>query len=70
MGLRDMYSAGDIIEYEGGGRDYLVAIEGEEGLWVNACNPSWVIRARAPSRMPAAGTRRTGIRTGAELSVL
>lgn len=21
MGLRDMYSAGDIIEYEGGGRD-------------------------------------------------
>ena len=44
MGLRDMYSAGDIIEYEGGGRDYLVAIEGEEGLWVNACNPSWVER--------------------------
>lgn len=39
MGLRDMYSAGDIIEYEGGGRDYLVSIEGEEGLWVNACNP-------------------------------
>lgn len=36
MGLRDMYSAGDIIEYEGGGRDYLVSIEGEEGLWVNA----------------------------------
>lgn len=44
MGLRDMYSAGDIIEYEGGGRDYLVVIEGEEGLWVNACNPSWVER--------------------------
>lgn len=44
MGLRDMYSAGDIIEYEGGGRDYLVSIEGEEGLWVNACNPSWVER--------------------------
>ena len=34
MGLRDMYSAGDIIEYEGGGRDYLVSIEGEEGLSV------------------------------------
>lgn len=34
MGLRDMYSAGDIIEYEGGGRDYLVSIEGEEvGDW-------------------------------------
>lgn len=32
MGLRDMYSAGDIIEYEGGGRDYLVSIEGEE-VW-------------------------------------
>ena len=31
MGLRDMYSAGDIIE-------------GEEGLWVNACNPSWIER--------------------------
>ena len=31
MGLRDMYSAGDIIEYEG-------------GLWVNACNPSWIER--------------------------
>lgn len=30
MGLRDMYSAGDIIEYEGGGRDYLVSIEGDE----------------------------------------
>lgn len=44
MGLRDMYRAGDIIEYEGGGRDYLVSIEGEEGLWVNACNPSWVER--------------------------
>lgn len=48
MGLRDIYSAGDIIEYEGGGRDYLVAIEGEEGLeeglWVNACNSSWVER--------------------------
>lgn len=25
MGLRDMYSAGDIIEYEGGGRDYLLS---------------------------------------------
>lgn len=44
MGLRDMYSAGDIIEYEGGGRDYLVSIEGEEGLWVNACNSSWIER--------------------------
>lgn len=44
MGLRDMFSAGDIIEYEGGGRDYLVSVEGEEGLWVNACNPSWVER--------------------------
>lgn len=45
MGLRDMYSAGDIIEYEGGGgRDYLVSIEGKEGLWVNACNPSWIER--------------------------
>lgn len=59
MGLRDMYSAGDIIEYEGGGRDYLVSIEGEEGLWVNACNPSWATSARAPSRMPADGTGRT-----------
>ena len=47
MGLRDMYSAGDIIEYEGGGRDYLVSIEGEEGLWVNACNPSWIEIGRA-----------------------
>ena len=28
----------------GGGRDYLVSIEGEEGLWVNACNPSWIER--------------------------
>lgn len=27
MGLRDMYSAGDIIEYEGGGRDYLVSTD-------------------------------------------
>ena len=41
---QDMYSAGDIIEYEGGGRDYLVSIEGEEGLWGNAGNPSWVER--------------------------
>lgn len=66
MGLRDMYSAGDIIEYEGGGRDYLVSIEGEEGLWVNACNPSWVIWAGAPSRMPVDGTRRTRRYIGAE----
>lgn len=44
MGLRDMYSAGDIIEYEEGGRDYLVSIEGEEGLWVNACNSTWIER--------------------------
>lgn len=44
MGLRDMYSAGDIIEYEGRGRDYLVSIEGEEGLWVNACNSTWIER--------------------------
>ena len=44
MGLRDMYRAGDIIEYEGGGRDYLVSIEGEEGLWVNACNSTWIER--------------------------
>lgn len=44
MGLRDEYRAGDIIEYEAGNRDYLVAIEGEEGLWVNACNSSWIER--------------------------
>ena len=44
MGLRDMYSAGDIIEYKGGSSDYLVSIEGEESMWVNACNPSWVER--------------------------
>lgn len=30
MGLRDMYSAGDIIEYEGGGRDYLVSMPDRE----------------------------------------
>lgn len=39
------YRAGDIIEYMGGGRDYLVAIEGEEGfLYVNACDPSEIER--------------------------
>ncbi|KIS05200.1 hypothetical protein AT54_01108 [Streptococcus equi subsp. zooepidemicus Sz12is] len=42
--LGDMYSAGDIIEYEGGGRDYLVALDGEDGLYVNACNSSWIER--------------------------
>lgn len=46
MGLRDMYSAGDIIEYEGGGRDYLVAIEGEEGPVGERLQPV-VGRARA-----------------------
>ena len=54
MGLRDMYSAGDIIEYEGGGRDYLVSIEGEEGLWVNACNRRGLSAAFAPSATSAA----------------
>lgn len=44
MGRRDMFKAGDIIWYESGTQDYLVEIPGEEGLWVNACNPSWIER--------------------------
>ena len=44
MDLRAQYKAGDIIKYEDGRLDYLMRIEGEEGLWVNACNPSWIER--------------------------
>ena len=64
MGLRDMYSAGDIIEYEGGGRDYLVSIEGEDGLWVNACNPSWVERGLRGFCDRGRGPLRRGHRRG------
>ena len=39
-----VFHAGDVIEYENGHLDYLVAIPGEDGLWVNACNPSWIER--------------------------
>lgn len=38
------FQAGDVIEYGNGRRDYLVAIPGQDGLWVNACNPSWIER--------------------------
>ena len=38
------FDAGDIIRYPSGRLDYLVSIPGEEGLWVNAVNPSWIDR--------------------------
>lgn len=38
------FNAGDVIRYPSGSLDYLVSIPGEEGLWVNACNPSWIDR--------------------------
>lgn len=38
------FEAGDVVEYENGRLDYLVAIPGKEGLWVNACSPSWIER--------------------------
>ena len=40
------FKAGDIVQYEHGGLDYLVEVEGEEGLFVNACNPKWVDAGR------------------------
>ena len=41
MATKD-FQAGDVIQYENGCLDYLIAIPGEEGVWVNACNPSWI----------------------------
>lgn len=38
------FNAGDVIRYPSGRLDYLVSIPGEEGLWVNAVNPSWIDR--------------------------
>lgn len=41
------FKAGDIVQYEDGRIDYLVAIPEEEGcLFVNACNPKWIARGR------------------------
>lgn len=37
-----VFQAGDVIQYEDGRLDYLIAIPGEDGVWVNACNPSWI----------------------------
>ena len=41
---RGKFKAGDVIQYPNGRQDYLIAIPGEDGLWVNACNPSWIDR--------------------------
>lgn len=38
------FNAGDVVRYPNGGLDYLIGLPGEEGLWVNACNPAWVAR--------------------------
>ena len=38
------FQAGDIIQYPNGRQNYLIAIPGQDGLWVNACNPSWIDR--------------------------
>lgn len=38
------FLAGDVIQYESGRLDYLIKIPGEEGLWINACNPVWIDR--------------------------
>lgn len=70
MGLRDMYRAGDIIEYEGGGRDYLVSIEGEEGLWVNACNSTWIEQGLRDFCDQKAGYLFAGLLGGAGCAIL
>lgn len=44
MKRNDEFKAGDIIAYENGRLDYLISIPGEQGLFVNACNPSWIER--------------------------
>lgn len=44
MDLRSMFKAGDVVRYPDGRLDYLVEMPGETGLWVNACNPSWIER--------------------------
>lgn len=41
MGM-DKFKAGDVIQYPDGRQDYLIEIPGEDGLWVNACNTSWI----------------------------
>lgn len=33
---------GDVVQYEQGNIDYIVGISDEDGLYVNACNPSWI----------------------------
>ena len=43
MGM-DKFKAGDVIQYPDGRQDYLIEIPGEDGLWVNACNTSWIDR--------------------------
>lgn len=41
------FKAGDVVQYEDGRLDYLVAVPEEEGcLFVNACNPSWIAKQR------------------------
>lgn len=36
------FRAGDVIEYEDGRLDYLMLIDDDFGLGVNACSKSWV----------------------------
>lgn len=38
------YEAGDIVEYANGRRDYLIKVDEDGGIGVNACNPSWIER--------------------------
>lgn len=41
MATKDLH-AGDVIQYEDGRLDYLIALPGKDRLWVNACNTSWI----------------------------
>ena len=35
---------GDIIKYANGKLDYIFKLNADEGLWINACNKSWIER--------------------------
>lgn len=44
MGADGRFGAGDVIEYEDGRLDYLMRVDDEYELGVNACSKSWIER--------------------------
>lgn len=42
--VEEEFKAGDVVQYDDGKMDYLIKIEGDDGLFINACNPSFIER--------------------------